>query len=76
VEAWGLQVDDPKNQAQVRGKKYGCEGTQDFKDVTFSAWASTEKPEKLPGMSYARLYHRADTDKVCIEMEKLGAPAN
>lgn len=74
ADAWGLVSDDPKNAALMRGKKYGCEGFADFKDVTYKAWASKEKPEKLAGMNYARIYHRADTDKVCIEMEKLGAP--
>jgi hypothetical protein len=72
ADSWGLSLDDPKNQAQMRGRKYGCEGTQDFGEaVTWQAWASTEKPEKLADMRYARIYHRADTDKVCIEMDKL-----
>jgi len=75
ADGWGLLPDDPKNLALLRGKKYGCEGLADFSEgTTYQAWASTEKPEKLAGMRYARIYHRADTDKVCIEMERLPPP--
>lgn len=73
--AWGLKPDDPKDTALMRGKKFGCEGFQDFEpDVGWKAWASGAKPEKLAGIEYARLYFRADTDKVCIEMEKTPPP--
>ena len=73
--AWGLKPDDPKDATLQRGRKFGCEGFQEFQpDSGWKAWASTSKPEKLAGVEYARLYFRADTDKVCIEMEKIPPP--
>ncbi len=73
--SWGLKPDDPKDPTLMRGKKFGCEGFQEFQPETgWKAWASTSKPEKLAGMDYARVYFRADTDKVCIEMEKTPPP--
>jgi hypothetical protein len=74
--AWGLKPDDPKDIALMRGKKFGCEGFQEFNpDTGWKAWASTVKPEKLAGVEYARIYFRPDTDKVCIEMEKTPPPS-
>ena len=73
--SWGLKPDDPKDNALMRGKKFGCEGFNDFKpDTGWKAWASTAKPEKLAGVEYTRIYFRPDTDKVCIEMEKTPPP--
>lgn len=73
--AWGLKVDDSKDTTLMRGRKFGCEGFQDFQpDTGWKAWASTAKPEKLAGVEYTRVYFRPDTDKVCIEMEKVAPP--
>src|SRR5258708_5498951 len=38
--AWGLKPDDPKDATLMRGKKFGCEGFQDFQpDAGWKAWA-------------------------------------